>query len=73
MKKKDSSTESSQLTTDEGTYGKDSQMISSEKVSARRFDLLDAEKVAADWEDGPLEVAEAVQGSYEPCRCNNRK
>ena len=31
------------------------------------IDLLDAEKLAADWEDGPLEVAEAVQGSHEPC------
>ena len=48
-------------------------MISTDEDSGDKIDLLDAEKVAADWEDGPLEVAEAVQGSYEPCRCNNRK
>ena len=49
----------------EGTYKEDP------NDRLRRFGeiigLLDAEKLAADWEDGPLEVAEAVQGSHEPC------
>ena len=42
-------------------------MISNDEDSGDKIDLLDAEKLAADWEDGPLEVAEAVQGSHEPC------
>ena len=53
---------------DEGTYGRGFPIISTDEDSGDKIDLLDAEKVAANWEDGPVEVAEAVQGSHEPCR-----
>ena len=41
-------------------------MISTDEDSGDKIDLLDAEKVAADWEDGPWKSQEAVQGSYKP-------
>ena len=43
-------------------------MISPDQDFGDRFDSLNAEKVAADWVDGPCGSRdEAVQGSHEPC------
>ena len=41
-------------------------MISSEKVSAIRFDSLKAEKVAADWENGPWKSTKPFKGVTNP-------
>ena len=72
MNEKDPSTESSQVTTDEGTYERIPNDIVREGFGDK-IDSVNAEKVAADWENGPWKSTKPFKGITNPAGCNNRE